>query len=188
MSNEGSPPRADLERYRNYLCLLARLHCDPRLRGKVGSSDLAQETLIRAHQALDQFRGQSPGQMAAWLRQILSQVLAGAARDFAREKRDVNREQSIAAAVAESSARLESWLAVDQSSPSEQAERNEEVLQLAEALARLPEDQREVVELHHLHGWTVKEIAAHLGRTDKSVAGLLRRGMKQLREDLGGSI
>jgi RNA polymerase sigma-70 factor, ECF subfamily len=46
----------------------------------------------------------------------------------------------------------------------------------------LPEEQRTAVELHHLKDESVTAIAEHLGRSEASVAGLLRRGLKKLRE------
>jgi RNA polymerase sigma-70 factor (ECF subfamily) len=61
------------------------------------------------------------------------------------------------------------------------ADRNEQVLLLAEAVAALPEAQREAVTLHHLQGWPLAEVARHLDRTPAAVMGLLHRGLRQLR-------
>jgi RNA polymerase sigma-70 factor (ECF subfamily) len=90
----------------------------------------------------------------------------------------------MAQAVDESAARLERMLAAEQTSPSQQAVRQEDLLRLAEALARLPEDQRAAVELHHLEGRTLAETAAALGRTRAAVASLVFRGLRNLRQRL----
>jgi RNA polymerase sigma-70 factor (ECF subfamily) len=76
---------------------------------------------------------------------------------------------------------MEGWLAADQTSPSQRASRHEQALRLASALARLPADQREAVELHHLHGLTVAEVGERMGRTRASAMGLIFRGLKALR-------
>ena len=60
--------------------------------------------------------------------------------------------------------------------------REEDVFRLAQALATLPENQRRAVELHHLKGWSLNEIAAELGSSKPAVAGLLHRGLMKLRE------
>jgi RNA polymerase sigma-70 factor (ECF subfamily) len=52
---------------------------------------------------------------------------------------------------------------------------------VAEALEQLPEAQREALVLQHWQGWTLAQIGAHLGRSPEAVAGLLKRGLKQLR-------
>src|SRR5437764_14385854 len=83
-----------LGRFRSYLRLLARLHLDPRLRGKVDPSDLVQQTLLQAHRARDTFRGHSEAELAGWLRQILARNLAHAVRDPTRARRDVARQRS----------------------------------------------------------------------------------------------
>jgi RNA polymerase sigma-70 factor (ECF subfamily) len=182
MSQATSQP--SLDRFRSYLLLVARLHFRPRLAAKLDPSDVVQQTLVQALQGWPAFRGTTDAELAAWLRQILRRNLANVARDFGRDKRDLAREQSLEAAVADSSTRLEAWLDDQQSSPSQRAERNEHLLQLADALATLPDAQQEAVMLHHLHGLLIDEIAERMERTPAAVAGLLKRGLQTLREKL----
>jgi RNA polymerase sigma-70 factor (ECF subfamily) len=176
-----------LGKFREYLRLLARLHLDPRLRGKLDPSDVVQQTLLEAYEKREQFRGATGGEWLAWLRQALAHNLADAVRAFGQAKRDVARERPLEAAVEASSRRLEAWLAADQSSPSQQAVRHEQVVLLAEALAALPEDNREALVLHYCEDLPLAEVAAQLGRTPAAVAGLLKRGLKQLRSRLAPS-
>jgi RNA polymerase sigma-70 factor, ECF subfamily len=57
-------------------------------------------------------------------------------------------------------------------------------LDLRDALASLPEDQRQVVVMRHLIGLTPGEIAGKLGRTEPSIHGLHHRGRGALRSVL----
>jgi RNA polymerase sigma-70 factor (ECF subfamily) len=175
---EGQGP--ELEHYREYLRLLARLQLDPRLRSRLDPSDVVQETLLKAHARQDQFRGQTDAERAAWLRTILANTIADALRKFGRQQGD--HERSLQAAVEESSARLERWLASSEPDPGARVLRQEQLLRLAGALAQLPEEQRTAVEMRHVQGYSVPEISALTGRSVASVAGLLRRGLKRLRE------
>lgn len=172
-----------LGQYREYLRLLARLQLDPRLRAHFDPSDLVQQTLLKAHEHFDQFRGRTDDELRAWLRTILSRTLVDAVRKFGRQKGD--RMQRLEVAVEQSSARLEAFLASEQSSPSHAALRSEQLLELAEALTTLPDDQRTAVEFRYLSGLAVADIAEQMGRTTVSVTGLLYRGTKALRERMG---
>jgi RNA polymerase sigma-70 factor (ECF subfamily) len=181
MATEPSDPAQGLERFRDYLALLARLQLDARLLGKVDLSGVVQQTLLEAYQALNRFPEHNSVRVE-WLRRILANNLRDEIRRLNAATRDVSREQPLEAALDASSARLGAWLAADQSSPSQQAIRQEELLALATALACLPEDQRQAVEWHHLQGRPLAEIAANFGRSKGAVAQLLFRGLKKLRE------
>ncbi len=183
MSGETDALADKLEGFRSYLLMLARLHLDPRLRSKVDLSGVVQQTLWEGQRALA--RSSAPGgtELVA-LRRLLANNLADEVRKCYADKREVDRERSLDAAMQQSSARLEAFLAVEQSSPEQRAGRNEELLRLAEALERLPEAQRQAVELHYLRGWRLEEIAQCMDRGKSAVAGLLHRGLDKLREFL----
>lgn len=182
MDHAAQTDERPLEGYRDYLRLLARLQLSPALQAKLDASDVAQQALLEAHRCRDQFRGETEPERLAWLRAILANVLAAAARRFATAGRDLGRERSLEAELEQSAARLECLLASDETSPSGRAARSEELLRLAGALGRLPADQRRVVELHHLQGLSLAEVATQIGRTRPAVAGLLFRGLNRLRE------
>jgi RNA polymerase sigma-70 factor (ECF subfamily) len=171
------------ERYRDLLCVLARqIQMDPRLRRRFDSSDLVQETLLKATQNLDQFRGGTEAELVKWLQEIMQNALADAIRKARAQKRDVAQEEALAVVVNDSSARLQNWLVAPGSSPSQRAEREEQLLRVAAALAKLPEDQRDVIILRDSLETPVRTIAEQLGRSEKAIAGLLLRGRRKLRD------
>ena len=181
MSREAEGRGRAWGQYREYLVMLARMQLDPRLREKLDPSDVVQQTLLDAHRNQDQFRGRTEAEKAAWLRRILARNLVDALRAFGRAKRDVSRERSLETALEQSSQRLGVWLAAEQSSPSQQAQRHEQAVRLADALAKLPEAQREALVLQNWHGWSLAEIGEHMDRSPAAVAGLIKRGLKRLR-------
>jgi len=185
--DQHRPTGHDLERFRAYLGLLARLEVSPAMRDKVDLSGVIQQTLLEAHQGLagQPDRRRTDEELAAWLRSILSHNLTDVLRKLGARKRDVRREWSLDAALDQSASRLERWLAVEQSSPSQRAIRQEELLRMAEAMDGLPDAQRRAIELHHLRSLPLSAIAVELSTTKAAVAGLLHRGMKALRSRLG---
>ena len=170
------------DKYRDYLRFLARLHLDPKLAGKLDPSDVVQQTLLEAFQAADRIRAGTEAERLAYLRKVLANNLADAARRYGAERRDLGRERPLDAAVADSSAKLKAWLAASDPTPSAQAERHEHLLHLARALGQLPDDQRAAIELKYLQGWTVADIGAQLGKSETAVGELLYRGVKQLKD------
>jgi RNA polymerase sigma-70 factor (ECF subfamily) len=173
-----------LEKYRDYLRLLASQQLAVRFRGKTDPSGVVQQTLWEAHKELARGLEVSSGQRLPWLRRILANNLADEIRHVTAEKRDTTREVSLEQGIATSSKRLELWLARDLS-PRAERHGDEAVLQLIAALTRLPEAQREAVVLQYWSGCSLAEIAAQMEKSREAVAGLIKRGIRQLRVELG---
>jgi RNA polymerase sigma-70 factor (ECF subfamily) len=187
MTRSPVPPEPEeLERFRDYLALLARLQVGRGLRDRVDLSGVVQQTLLEAYEEMTTApRRRTDGETAAWLRSILCHNLADGLRKLAARKRDVRRERQLAMALEESASRVGDWLAAQQSSPSQRVIRQEQEQRIVKALGELPLNQRRAVEMHHLEGCALAEIAAELGTTRAAVAGLLHRGLKTLRAMLG---
>jgi RNA polymerase sigma-70 factor (ECF subfamily) len=118
--------------------------------------------------------------LAAWLRQILKHNLLDVLRDQRRDKRDVRRDRPLEGAIDASFSHTEEWLAAVQSSPSQKAVQQEDLLRLSEALNLLSDNQREAIVLHYLQGLKLADVAVQIGRSESAVAGLLFRGLAKL--------
>jgi RNA polymerase sigma-70 factor (ECF subfamily) len=174
-----------LERYRNYLSLLARVQIGRRMQGKLDVADLVQETFLDVHRGISQFRGGSEAQFLAWLRQILVGILANQVRRyFGTKRRDVRLERQLQDDLERSSSALGAELIAAQSSPSAQASRREQAVLLADAIGELPEDYREVIILRQLEGMSFPQVAESMGRTEDSVKNLWARALARLRRSL----
>jgi RNA polymerase sigma-70 factor, ECF subfamily len=172
-----------LGRFRAYLRFLAEVEIDSRIRKKVDPSDIVQETLLKAVRSVDGLRGESDAEVAAWLRQILARKLANALRDLSRERRDYRREESLDAALERSSDRLRALFSAE-ATASKKFERHQVLLRVSEVLGSLPEDQRRAITYRHLQDMSLDDMARTMDRTPAAVAGLLRRGLKKLRDGL----
>jgi RNA polymerase sigma-70 factor (ECF subfamily) len=175
---------SELEKLRPLLVFLARQNVHPRLWKDVDPSGVVQETLMEALKNRGQFQGNGPVPLKGWVRSILLNNLRDAIRKVHRGMRDVDQEVPLAAAIAESTGRLESQLAGGDPSPSEIAMKNEDLVGLAIALEHLEPAQRNAVELHHLQGRSLSETASLLGRSESAAAALLHRGLQKLKEHL----
>lgn len=175
-----------LASYQNYLRLLARIEIGRRLQGKVDASDVVQETFLEAHRHFPNFQGHASGQFTQWLRAILAATLANTVRRYlGTQARDLRLERQLAADLDQSTCALGQMLVDPHSSPSQQAIRGEQSLQVAEAMARLPEDYQAVLVLRHLEGLTFPQVAERMGRSVDSVEKLWLRGLTRLKREFG---
>ena len=180
----GEPKALDrlLESFRNYLRLLARASVGKVLRSKADASDAVQETLIRAHARFRQFRGTTEAELLSWLRRILVRTVIDLTRRFHTPgARTVVHERSLNVLLDRSSQAIGRLHRAARTTPSLHAERREVSLVLADAMAALAPEQREVIALRTLDGRSWDEVAERMGRSAGAVRQLWLRSLRKLR-------
>jgi RNA polymerase sigma-70 factor (subfamily 1) len=185
------PPADDWpwDRYRAVLVELARklmIDLNPRLKRRFDSSELVQETLVRAVKYRSKYRG-GPREVErlGWLKEILRNYVIERIRKETKRATDPRVERYVDESLDNSFRRFVNFVA-EQSSPSQHEQTREEMARLFAALQLLPENQRLVIELHALQELSIKETAERLGLSSaKAAAGLYARGLVQLHKFLG---
>jgi RNA polymerase sigma-70 factor (ECF subfamily) len=173
-----------LAAYRQYLGILAGMQMDRFLRSRLDPSDVVQETLLEALRDFPQFVGATERDLMAWLRKILVRNLADQCKRHKAQARDLHRQESLEVLLDHSCAAAHEALAGGISSPSTQAARREETVLLANALARLPADYREVLVLRHLQQLPFNEVAERMQRSSGAVRMLWTRALERLQREL----
>jgi RNA polymerase sigma-70 factor (ECF subfamily) len=171
-----------LERYRAYLDCLTCIQLDPRLWRRFGWSDIVNHTLLEAYRDLAKLRALDESDRNRLLQRMLLHNLLDRIEHERAEMRDYRREASLDEALTGSSANLQKWLAADSEGPEGRADADERGARLADALSQLPQREREALILQKYHGWSLAQIAEHLGCSTGAVAGLHARGLKRLRQ------
>ncbi len=166
---------------RRYVDLVARAQVESWLRTKVDASDLVQQTLLEAHRGLSRFRGTTEAEWLAWLRRILRHNAADFVRHYAQAaKRKAAREVPLG----EPRDSRPVWgvpeLSDPGESPSQKLLRHERELAVADAVAQLPDDYREVILLRNLERLPFSEVARRMGRSRPAVQMLWLRALRKL--------
>jgi RNA polymerase sigma-70 factor, ECF subfamily len=156
------------------------------LRRKVEPEDVFQETSAEAVRALPtvELGDRDP---FSWLCQIAERrIIDLHRRFFDAQKRDAGREVPLGSGGAETGqAGLINMLVASMTTPSKAFSRNVREARLQEALAQLPDEQREALRLRYVESLPSKEIAARLGKSDAAVRVMLTRSIKKLQDLLG---
>ena len=175
--------------------LLTRYGPDARnaIRGKIGrkwrsvleEDDVMQVTYLEAFLHIDQLIGRNPASFVAWLRRIAENVLHDAIRELERKKRPNPAKRLQTGCTEESYVALLDYVGGTSTTPSRHARRNEASEIIKHAMKQLPPDYRDVLQLHHLEGHSVAEIATKMGRSEEAVYMIRVRALERLRSLLG---
>ena len=170
------------ETFRRHLLLVAHRELPHTLRGKIGPSDVVQETAVDAQRDFPGFRGATTEECFAWLRSILRNNVVDAVRRYEMsQKRAAGREISLAS---DDGRRQGAMLELPHGLPEGSAIRREDAVAIATVMTRLSDDYRTVLHLRYWEGLSFPEIGARLGRSPDAVRKLWYRAVERLQAEM----
>jgi RNA polymerase sigma-70 factor (ECF subfamily) len=128
--------------------------------------DLAADTFLRAWRGRARFQGRQEDALR-WLVGIAHNLVIDSYR---RQKTRGVEEELVEDLLPSLQAGLEEAL-IEQ----------ERLRKLLSILQKLPEQQRELVVLHYILGWPVKQVAVHMGMLENTVSVYLKRTLERIR-------
>jgi RNA polymerase sigma-70 factor (ECF subfamily) len=148
-------------RHQAYLHRLVELRLDPRLRSRLDPSDVVQEAHLEALNRLNAYLERSVLPFRLGLRQIaIARALKVRRHHLGTARRAIGREVPLPE---QSSLVLARQLVAGGSTPSQQLDHRELAQRVRQAVAQLPEADRELVMMRHFEGLSNREVACLLG-------------------------
>lgn len=167
------------ELLRPFLLQIANEELDPKLRQKIGGSDIVQQTLFEAGQAIVSFDGDSPVAFIAWVRRILLNNIANSRRHFKTEMRNINREIRLSGEG--SSAVTLAEVAVTDLGKSDFLRKQEMIALVASAIESLTCDQQQVILYRSQQKRSFIEIGVLMNRSEDAARKLWARAIEALK-------
>jgi RNA polymerase sigma-70 factor (ECF subfamily) len=154
------------------------------LRNHADAEEIAQDTFIRAHRSLANFRGESS--LAAWLHCIALNLSRNRYWYFFRRRRHVTQSLESAVSV-ENQTTYADLIASNSPGPVRETTSREFSSLVTECMAALTVHQREILLLRNVRQHSYREIARMLGITLGTVKSRVARARETLRDLLAQS-
>ncbi|MHC4471237.1 MAG: RNA polymerase sigma factor [Planctomycetota bacterium] len=179
LAREGDQEAAGelAKRYEGRVRASIRRRLGPELRARVETDDIFQTSFFAALGDLAGFRYRGEAAFVRWLSTVAERKMLMTARRHRAGKRDLRLEWPLDGV---------GDIPGQMTSPTQGAVRGELKEGIREAVARLPDPDRQVVQLHSFDGLGFREIAEKLGLADKNAARhVFQRALKQMGDLLG---
>jgi RNA polymerase sigma-70 factor (ECF subfamily) len=188
---EGRPDAVNrlMDRHRDALRRLVALRMDRRMAGRVDASDIVQDVLVEASQRLADYLRDPQMPFHLWLRSIARDRMIDLHRRHRAQRRDVAREQPMAAAASpdRSSFNLAAQLRDEGLTPAAAVIKEELERRFWGAIDELEESDREIILMRHAEHLGNGETAQALGISPAAAGMRYLRAIRRLRSALGGA-
>ncbi len=158
-----------------------------RVQRQVAVEDVVQDTLTQAFLKIHRLREKTPRAFAAWLLAIGDMTLIDVVRRETAQARggQLRRRELTNNSVTGSVMDLLENLPGEAATASRIVAREEGIAALQVAIAGLPDDQRQAVQLHLLQGKTLRETSVAMQRTTAAIRSLVHRAKHNLAQAMG---
>jgi RNA polymerase sigma-70 factor, ECF subfamily len=178
-----------LDRHRRRLLKMVHLRMDPRLRARLGASDVLQDAYVDASRRLPEYLRDPRMPFFLWLRFLTAQRLAALhRRHILASRRDASRDVRAAGATDAWAASIADVVADEGTTPSEGAVREELRERVMAALDGMDDGDRRVLVLRHFEELTNAEAARELEIEPAAASKRYVRALRRLGEALGGDV
>ena len=156
------------------------------MRRLIDGDDLIQEACVIATRRIRDFVPETPRSFYRWMAAIALSCLRDNIKRYRAAKRGGKGHavERVRPGIEESSIQVWNMLAGPDQTPSRVVRGSEASRAVLDAIAKLPEHYRQAVWMVHIEQRTVADAAARLGKSERAIHGLCRRGLKLLQEQL----
>ena len=170
-----------LKQFESYLLLVTDYQLDERLRGKLGVSDIVQQTYEKAVIGLDNFEGDCEEQLRAWLRSIAMNQVKLNRRHYKTSKRNISDEQPL---VTKNQSTMSYSPVVDRNdTPGTKAIKDEQADAVRLALKNLSEQDQQVIRLRNWEQLEFSEIAQKMEKSESAIRKMWQRAILKLEKE-----
>ena len=174
-----------MERHRDSLRRMVQLRLDQKIQRRVDVSDVVQDVLVEANRRLQDYLANPVMGFHLWLRQIAQdRIIDAHRRHRASAKRSVDRERPLAipAAGDHSTMELAAQLAGRDLTPAAAATQAEMARLVEAAIAKLPDQDCEIIIMRHYEQLSNQEIAQALSLSEPAASMRYLRAIRRLKE------
>ncbi len=169
------------KRHRARLRRAIAFRLDRRMAARADASDVLQETYLEAFKRLPKYLEQQDMPFYLWLRWIAREKVMGLyRRHIGADKRAIEREVPLLPP--ESSARFVGAVIGRGPTPSQELAKAELAEQLRKSIARLDQDERDLILWRHFEQLSIRETAELLGISEAAASKRYIRALEHLRK------
>ncbi|MDX1947814.1 MAG: sigma-70 family RNA polymerase sigma factor [Pirellulaceae bacterium] len=174
-----------MERHRDSLRRMVQLRLDQKIQRRIDVSDVVQDVLVEANRRLQDYLANPVLGFHLWLRQIAKdRIIDAHRRHRASAKRSVDKERPLAVPAAgdHSTMELAAQLADRELTPAAAATQAEMAKAVEAAIAKLPDQDCEIIIMRHYEQLSNQEIAQALSLSEPAASMRYLRAIRRLKE------